>query len=101
MLVPATSPDHLASLSAPDRGLLQPHVHPLQLEQRTILYDAEEIINQVYFPTTGLVSLVIGNCQRSVCRSRHLRSKQCHWYGRCTGRDDCTQSRAYRSVVPR
>jgi CRP-like cAMP-binding protein len=55
------SPNHfLASLSAQDSELLYPHLKSEQFRQGTVLYDAEETIERVYFPHTGVISLVVG-----------------------------------------
>src|SRR3954464_663767 len=55
------SPNHfLTSLSAEDRNLLQPHLKPLQLPQGATLYRADDIIPHVYFPYTGIISMIVG-----------------------------------------
>jgi CRP-like cAMP-binding protein len=55
------SPNHfLASLSPRDSELLHPHLKALQLRQGAVIYSAEETIEHVYFPHTGVVSLVVG-----------------------------------------
>src|ERR1700754_4296659 len=55
------SPNHfLTSLSAEDRNLLQPHLKPLQLPQGATLYRADDIIPNVYFPYTGVISMIVG-----------------------------------------
>ena len=55
------SPNHfLSSLSAQDRDLLQPHLKHLQLPQGTALYRAEDTIPNVYFPHTGIISMIVG-----------------------------------------
>ena len=67
------SPNHfLASLSAQDSELLRPHLKAKQLPQGQVLYSAEEAIEQVYFPHTGLSH----SCwchQRAIHRSGHDR----------------------------
>jgi CRP-like cAMP-binding protein len=50
----------LASLSAQDRELIKPHLHPMELPRETILYRAEDTITRLYFPESGVVSLVVG-----------------------------------------
>jgi CRP-like cAMP-binding protein len=50
----------LASLSAGDAAALQPHLKPLYLESKRILFDVGNTIDAVYFPTGGVVSLVVG-----------------------------------------
>jgi CRP-like cAMP-binding protein len=55
------SPNHfLASLSADDSALLQPHLKAMDLPQGVVLYSAEDAINRVYFPHSGVVSIVVG-----------------------------------------
>ena len=55
------SPNHfLSSLSAQDRDLLQPHLKQLQLPQGTALYRADDIISNVYFPHSGIMSMIVG-----------------------------------------
>ena len=55
------SPNHfLASLSPHDSELLYPHLKAQQLPQGTVIYRAEATIEHVYFPHTGVVSLVVG-----------------------------------------
>src|SRR3954468_10643855 len=57
----SNSPNHfLASLSASDAALIEPHLKPLDLPRGTILYEAEDIIERVYFPHRGIISLVVG-----------------------------------------
>jgi hypothetical protein len=55
------SPNHfLSSLSAQDRDLLQPHLRPLQVPLGVALYSADDIIPHVYFPYTGIMSIIVG-----------------------------------------
>ena len=55
------SPNHfLSSLSAQDRDLLQPHLRPLQLPLGAALFRADDIISNVYFPYTGIMSMIVG-----------------------------------------
>ena len=49
----------LASLSRADADGLFPILRKTELPQQTILYDAEQSIQDVYFPTTAVVSLVV------------------------------------------
>ena len=50
----------LASLSAHDSELIKPHLHPLELPHEAILYKAEDTISHLYFPHSGVVSLIVG-----------------------------------------
>ena len=55
------SPNHcLASRSAQDRVHLQSHLQPFQLPQGTALYRADDITSEVYFPLTGIMSMIVG-----------------------------------------
>jgi CRP-like cAMP-binding protein len=55
------SPNHfLASLSSRDSDLVRPHLKAQQLRQGTVIYGAEETIEHLYFPHTGVVSFVVG-----------------------------------------
>ena len=55
------SPNHfLLSLSPQDRDLLQPHLRPLRLPLGAALFRADDIISNVYFPYTGIMSMIVG-----------------------------------------
>ena len=57
----SNSPNHfLASLSPTDADLLRPHLRPLTLPQGAFIYKAEDLIERVYFPHTGVISLIVG-----------------------------------------
>ena len=49
----------LASLSASDASALRPHLKATHLQQKTVLYEAGDLINTVYFPLNAVVSLVV------------------------------------------
>ena len=53
----------LAGLERGALALLQPHLKPYTLKQKAVLHEAGERIEHVYFPLTGMVSLlaVLGN----------------------------------------
>jgi CRP-like cAMP-binding protein len=57
---PSTANHFLASLSAHDSALIKPHLHPLELPHEAILYKADDTISRVYFPHSGVVSLIVG-----------------------------------------
>jgi CRP-like cAMP-binding protein len=50
----------LSSLSESDAAALRPHLQPIHLDQRTILYAVGGTVDKIYFPTGAVVSLVIG-----------------------------------------
>src|SRR3954447_21940917 len=60
-MAPATNlPNHfLASLSPDDSDLLMPHLRQDDLTLRTVLFRPEELVHRVYFPTAGIISLVV------------------------------------------
>src|SRR5438874_1457832 len=49
----------LASLSESDVSALEPHLKHVPLDQEHILFEAGDSIQRVYFPTSGIISLVI------------------------------------------
>ena len=49
----------LASLPDSEYALLQPHLKDVPLKQGTVLAEQGEIIEQIYFPHSGMVSIVI------------------------------------------
>jgi CRP-like cAMP-binding protein len=49
----------LASLSAADLKLLEPHLRPLELKQHKVLFEAGESVSAVYSPYDAIVSLVV------------------------------------------
>ena len=55
------SPNHfLSSLSSHDRDLLQRHARPLKLAQGTALFRADDPIPSIYFPHSGVISMIVG-----------------------------------------
>ncbi len=48
----------IAALSPADRALLDPHLETLAIENGTVLQDAAEPIQDVYFPHEGMISLL-------------------------------------------
>ncbi|MBI2716891.1 MAG: Crp/Fnr family transcriptional regulator [Rhizobiales bacterium] len=54
------SPNYfLASLPATDFGLLRPHLKTKELVGETVLFEAGDSVDCVYFPRTAIVSLVV------------------------------------------
>lgn len=54
------SPNHLlASLSERDFALIRPHLRSVVLEHEFVLARAGDVIPRVYFPNTGVISLVV------------------------------------------
>src|SRR4051812_8957910 len=57
----ARHPNHiLASLPPADFELLRPHLKPFVLVHEDLLFDTNETVNWVYFPHSGVISLVVG-----------------------------------------
>jgi CRP-like cAMP-binding protein len=56
---PHTSNHLLASLSAGKMAALLPHLKFVELPQETVLYENGDTIKAVYFPHSGLISLVV------------------------------------------
>jgi CRP-like cAMP-binding protein len=50
----------LASLPVADLVTLQPELKVVELAQGTVLFEAGQTIDRVYFPHSGIVSLVVG-----------------------------------------
>jgi CRP-like cAMP-binding protein len=57
--VPHTSNQVLACLAAADLDALLPHLRSVDLPQEMILYEAGDTITRVFFPHSGVVSLVV------------------------------------------
>ncbi len=49
----------LASLSSADFELLEPHLKTIELVHETVLFEAGSPISRVYFPHSGIISLVV------------------------------------------
>ena len=49
----------LASLSPADFELVRPHLKTVDLIQGTVLFEAGDPVNRVYFPHSGIISLVV------------------------------------------
>lgn len=49
----------LASLRPADLALLRPHLESVALDQEAVLFNAGEVIDRVYFPHGGIISLVV------------------------------------------
>jgi len=48
----------LQRLGSKTLGLIEPHLHKVKLTQGTILHEAGEAISSVYFPLSGMVSML-------------------------------------------
>ena len=55
--VPPNRP--LASLPPADFELLRPHLKPVEFKNEDVLYAAGEKVERVYFPHSGIISLVV------------------------------------------
>ena len=49
----------LASLSAGDSAALRPYLRPV-FESKTMLFEAGDTVQSVYFPTGAVISLILG-----------------------------------------
>lgn len=58
-MVLSLSNHFLACLSSRDRSLLDPYLTPVQLTARQVLQPANEKVSQIYFPRTGIMSLLV------------------------------------------
>src|SRR6202166_1037446 len=56
---PHTSNRVLAALAAADLDQLLPHLRSVELPQEMILFEAGDTISRVFFPHSGVVSLVV------------------------------------------
>jgi len=61
MPLSTNSPNHfLLSLSDTDRNLIFPHLKRVTIPRETIIFKAEDTIERVYFPHSGIISLIVG-----------------------------------------
>jgi CRP-like cAMP-binding protein len=58
MLAPTTTPNYLLA-SLPPEALSLLELDPIVLEQGTLLLEAKRPIDQIYFPETGMISLLV------------------------------------------
>lgn len=58
--MPETGSLLLASFASADLASLRPHLKPVILEQTKVLFEPGDTIEHVYFPTGGIISLVVG-----------------------------------------
>jgi hypothetical protein len=79
------STNSLATLPPHDFSLLVPHLRTLALERGVMLHDVEEQIERVYFPHTGMVSLVAVMQTGGNCGNRHHWTCGAHRGQRCIG----------------
>src|ERR1019366_10692792 len=56
---PYSSNQVLASLPPPDLGLLLPYLRFVDLPQESVLFEAGGTVDRIYFPHSGIVSLVV------------------------------------------
>jgi CRP-like cAMP-binding protein len=57
--IPSSPNRLLASLLPADFELLRPHLKPTELKQEAVLFEAGDKIDRVYFPHSGIISLVV------------------------------------------
>jgi CRP-like cAMP-binding protein len=56
--IPSGKNGILHQLSSKTRAMIEPHLHKVKLQQGTILHEAGETITSVYFPLSGMVSML-------------------------------------------
>jgi hypothetical protein len=54
-----SSKSSIASLTKTDFELVRPHLKPIRLAREAVLFGTGDSVKQVYFPHSGIVSLVI------------------------------------------
>ncbi|MDQ2084309.1 Crp/Fnr family transcriptional regulator [Xanthobacteraceae bacterium Astr-EGSB] len=59
----------LASLLPSELSALQLHLKPIELAQETVLFEAGQEIDRIYFPHAGIVSLVVGLASGEIIES--------------------------------
>jgi CRP-like cAMP-binding protein len=57
--IPCSANQLLAALTAADFALLRPHLETVELVQETVLVAAGDRLTQVFFPHSGVISLVV------------------------------------------
>jgi CRP-like cAMP-binding protein len=57
---PSSANRLLASLRPADFELLRPHIKTVELLHETVLYETGDTVDRVYFPYSGIISLVVG-----------------------------------------
>jgi CRP-like cAMP-binding protein len=58
--MPETGNLLLASFNQNDLAALRPHLRPIRLDQRHVVFEPGDLVDQVYFSTGAIFSLVIG-----------------------------------------
>ena len=66
----------LASLSSSDFKFLHPHLKLIELQHETVLFETGANVKNVYFPHSGIISLVVPLKRWANDRSRHDRPRQ-------------------------
>jgi CRP-like cAMP-binding protein len=56
--VPKSPNRLLASLPPSDLESLQPHLEPVDLVHEAVLFEAGDTVDRVYFPHTGIISIL-------------------------------------------
>ena len=74
----------LTSLSESDAAALRPHLKATHLPQKTVLFEAGDTINTVYFPTTAVVSLVLTLASGEMTEAAMVGRDGAVGYGRAT-----------------
>lgn len=56
----------LAALGGRDFALLEPHLEPVELPVRRVLQEADEAVEHIYFPETGVASIIASSGEDKV-----------------------------------
>jgi hypothetical protein len=95
---PALSNKLLHGLPREDFELLVSHLVPLQLAQNTVLLEAGEEVAEVYFPLSGMVSMVVVMRAARLSRPRPSAAKVllARWQGLACPSQGCVPSHKSR-----
>ena len=76
---PRSPNEFLASLSSADFGLVRPHLRTVNLAHEIVLVATGAMLPHVYFPHSGIISLVVRLVDGQTIEFGHDRPRQCLW----------------------